>query len=66
MTPSSAGGVHTRPVLRTDLVLLAGHYGRRWFAVGVAGYDRAWLTYVKNSDDYRTNFYATLGANDRF
>jgi len=26
--------------LRTDLVLLAGHYGRRWFAVAEAGCGR--------------------------
>jgi hypothetical protein len=30
--------------------LLGGHYGRGWFAVGELGYDRAWLTYIKNSD----------------
>ena len=50
--------IYRGTALRTDLVLLAGHYGRRWFAVGEAGYDRAWLTYIKNSDYYRTNFYA--------
>ena len=50
--------IYRGTALRTDLVLLAGHYGRRWFAVGEAGYDRAWLTYIKNSDWYRTNFYS--------
>jgi hypothetical protein len=42
--------------------LLAGHYGRRWFAVAEGGYDRAWLTYIKNSDWYKTYFYS--GAKD--
>ena len=50
--------IYRGTALRTDLVLLGGHYGRRWFAVAEAGYDRAWLTYVKNSDWYRTNFYS--------
>jgi hypothetical protein len=50
--------IYRGTALRTDLVLLAGHYGRRWFAVGEAGYDRSWLTYVKNSDWYRTYFYS--------
>ncbi|HMF44993.1 MAG TPA: hypothetical protein VKQ32_30190, partial [Polyangia bacterium] len=50
--------IYRGTALRTDLVLLAGHYGRRWFAVAEAGYDRAWLTYIKNSDWYRTYFYS--------
>lgn len=33
-------------------------YGPRWFVVAEAGYDRAWLTYIKNSDWYRTTFYS--------
>jgi hypothetical protein len=49
--------IYRGTALRTDAVLLAGHYGRRWFAVAEAGYDRAWLTYIKNSDWYRTNVY---------
>lgn len=49
--------IYRGTALRTDLVLLGGHYGRRWFAVAEAGYDRAWLTYVKNSDWYRMYFY---------
>ncbi len=48
--------------LRTDLVLLAGHYGRHWFAAAEGGYDHSWLTYIKNSDWYRSYFYA--GAKD--
>jgi hypothetical protein len=44
--------------LRSDVVLLAGHYGRRWFAVAEAGYDRAWLTYIENSDYYRSVAFA--------
>jgi hypothetical protein len=50
--------IYRGTALRTDLVLLAGHYGRRWFAVAEAGYDRAWLAYIKNSDWYRTYFYS--------
>jgi len=50
--------IYRGTALRTDLVLLGGHYARRWFAVGELGYDRAWLTYIKNSDWYRTYFYA--------
>jgi len=50
--------IYSGTALRSDLVLLAGHYGRRWFAVGEAGYDRAWLTYIENSDWYRTYFYS--------
>jgi hypothetical protein len=50
--------IYTGTALRTDLALLAGHYGRRWFAVAEVGYDRAWLTYIENSDWYRDNFYA--------
>jgi hypothetical protein len=53
----TSNSIYEATALRTDLVLLAGHYGRRWFAVAEAGYDRAWLTYIKNSDWYRTNFY---------
>jgi len=49
--------IYRGTALRTDLVLLGGHYARRWFAVGELGYDRAWLTYIKNSDWYRTYFY---------
>lgn len=44
--------------LRSDVVLLAGHYSRRWFAVAEAGYDRAWLTYIENSDYYRSVAFA--------
>ncbi len=44
--------------LRSDVVLLAGHYGRRWFAVAEVGYDRAWLTYIENSDYYRSVAFA--------
>jgi hypothetical protein len=50
--------IYTATALRSDVALLAGHYGRRWFAVAEAGYDRAWLTYIENSDWYRANFYA--------
>ena len=50
--------IYRGTALRSDVVLLAGHYGRRWFAVGEAGYDRAWLTYIRNSDWYRDTFYA--------
>ena len=50
--------IYRGTALRTDLVVLGGHYGRRWFAVGELGYDRAWLTYIKNSDWYRTYFYS--------
>ena len=50
--------IYRGTALRTDLVLLGGHYARRWFAVGEVGYDRAWLTYIKNSDWYRTYFYS--------
>jgi hypothetical protein len=49
--------IYTGTALRTDLALLAGHYGRRWFAVAEAGWDRAWLTYIENSAYYRA-FYA--------
>jgi hypothetical protein len=48
--------IYTGTALRTDLALLAGHYGRRWFAVAEAGYDRAWLTYIENSAYYRAFF----------
>ena len=50
--------IYRGTALRTELVLLAGHYGRRWFAVAEAGYGRAWLTYIENSEYYRMNFYA--------
>ena len=50
--------IYRGTALRTDLVLLAGHYGRRWFAVAEAGYDRAWLTYIENSDYYRSVAFA--------
>ena len=55
---ATENSIYRGTALRTDLVLLAGHYGRRWFAVAEAGYGRAWLTYIENSDWYRTNFYA--------
>jgi hypothetical protein len=48
--------IYTGTALRSELVLLAGHYGRRWFAVAEAGHDRAWLTYIENSAYYRS-FY---------
>src|SRR5262249_50791584 len=41
--------VYDGTALRTDVSLLAGHYGRRWFAVAEVGYDRAWLTYIENT-----------------
>jgi hypothetical protein len=44
--------------LRTDTVLLLGHYGRSWFTVAEAGYDHTWATYIKATDYYRTYFYA--------
>ncbi len=47
--------------LRTDLVLLAGHYGRRWFAVAEAGYGSAWLTYIESADA-RDGWYAGTGG----
>jgi hypothetical protein len=50
--------IYTGTALRTDLTLLAGHYARRWFAVAELGYDRAWLTYIENSDWYRATVYA--------
>jgi hypothetical protein len=50
--------IYTATALRSDVALLAGHYGRRWFTVAEAGHDRAWLTYIENSDWYRNNFYA--------
>jgi hypothetical protein len=49
--------IYEATALRTDVVLLAGHYAPRWFALGEAGHDRAWLTYIKNSDWYRS-FYS--------
>jgi hypothetical protein len=55
---ATENSIYRGTALRTDLVLLAGHYGRRWFAVAEAGYGRAWLTYIENSDWYRANFYA--------
>jgi hypothetical protein len=48
--------IYTGTALRTDLALLAGHYGRRWFALAEVGHDRAWLTYIENSAYYRA-FY---------
>ena len=54
--------IYSGTALRTDLALLAGHHGRRWFLLGEAGYDRAWLTHITNSDWYRANFYS--GAQD--
>lgn len=48
--------IYTGTALRTDVVLLAGHYARRWFAVAEAGHERAWLTYLENSAFYR-QFY---------
>jgi hypothetical protein len=45
-----------------SLELAVGHYARSWFAAGEGGFDRSWLTYIKNSDYYRTNIYA--GAKD--
>jgi hypothetical protein len=50
--------IHRATALRTDLVLLAGHYGRSWFLVGEGGYDHAWMTYIKNSDYYRSLYPA--------
>jgi hypothetical protein len=55
---ATENSIYRGTALRTDLVLLAGHYGRRWFAVAEAGYGRAWLTYIENSDYYRMTFYA--------
>jgi hypothetical protein len=49
--------IYSGTALRTELALLAGHYGRRWFAVAEAGWGRAWLTYIENSAWYRTNIY---------
>src|SRR5262249_51093304 len=54
---STENSIYRGTALRSDVVLLAGHYRRRWFAVAEAGYDRAWLTYIENSDYYRS-FYA--------
>jgi len=53
---------HRATALRSDVVLLIGHYARAWFVAGEGGFDRAWLTYIKNSDWYRSNVYA--GARD--
>ena len=50
-------GIYSGTALRSELALLAGHYGRRWFAVAEAGWGRAWLTYIQNGDWYRTNIY---------
>jgi hypothetical protein len=55
---ATENSIYRGTALRTDVALLGGHYGRRWFAVAEAGYDRAWLTYIKNSDWYRTYFYS--------
>ena len=55
---ATENSIYHATALRSDVVLLAGHYGRRWFAVGEAGYDRAWLTHIENSDWYRAHFYA--------
>jgi len=59
---STENSIYDGTAFRTDLTLYAGHYGRRWFAVGEVGYDRTWLTYLKNSDFYRTYVYS--GAQD--
>jgi hypothetical protein len=59
---STENSIYGATAVRSDVTLLAGHYGRRWFAVAEVGYDRAWLTYIKNSDWYRTYFYS--GAQD--
>jgi hypothetical protein len=48
--------IHRATALRGDVVLLAGHYGRAWFLLGEGGYDHAFLTYIKNSDYYRSLF----------
>jgi hypothetical protein len=48
--------IHRATALRADAVLLAGHYGRSWFLVGEGGYQHAFLTYIKNSDYYRSFF----------
>jgi hypothetical protein len=48
--------IHRATALRADAVLLAGHYGRSWFAVAEGGYEHAFLTYIKNSDYYRAFF----------
>jgi hypothetical protein len=48
--PATENSIYRGTAPRSDLVLLGGHYGRGWFAVGELGYDRAWLTYIKNSD----------------
>ena len=50
--------IHRATALRSDLILLIGHYGSSWFVAGEGGFDRSWLTYIKNSDWYRTNVYA--------
>lgn len=52
----TSNAIHRATALRTDLALLAGHYGRRWFAVGEGGWDHAWMTYIHNSDYYRSFF----------
>ena len=54
--------IYRATALATDVTLLAGHFGRRWFLLGEAGYDHAWLTYLKTSDWYRTYIYS--GAKD--
>jgi hypothetical protein len=54
----TANSIHRATAVKSDLVLLAGHYARSWFVAAEAGYDRAWLTHVKNTDWYRTYFYA--------
>jgi hypothetical protein len=54
--------VHRATALRTDVVLLAGHYARSWFLVAEGGYDHAWATYLKSTDYYRTSIYP--GAKD--
>jgi hypothetical protein len=54
--------IYSGTALGSNLVLLAGHYAKRWFAVAEAGYDRAWLTYIKNSDWYHDYFFS--GAQD--
>jgi hypothetical protein len=55
---STENSIYSGTALRTDVVVLAGFYGRRWFAAGEAGYGRAWLTHIDNSAWYRNNFYA--------
>ncbi len=43
--------------LGSELAVMPGYYGRRWFAAGELSWDQEWATHTRHSDIYRRVVY---------